>query len=163
MPKAVRPDDRLALAIESLARARSLDEVLPLAAEAARELTGADGVAFVLRDGDQCYYAEESAIGPLWKGKRFPMTECISGWVMMNRQAAAIEDVYSDPRIPHAAYRATFVKSMAMVPVRDNDPIAALGAYWATRRRATQAELQQLKVLADTSALVLGQIARDGG
>lgn len=40
---------------------------------------GADGATFVQRDGEFCYYADESAIKPLWKGSRFLLTECISG------------------------------------------------------------------------------------
>ena len=30
-----------------------------------------------LREGR---YADEDAIGKLWKGQRFPMSTCISGW-----------------------------------------------------------------------------------
>lgn len=121
----------------------------------ARDLTGADGVTFVLKEGENVYYAEESAIGPLWKGKRFPASACISGWAMMNRCAAVIEDIYQDPRIPYDAYRATFVKSLVMMPVRKEDPIAAIGAYWADRHRATAEEVELLQTLSDASALAL--------
>lgn len=152
-------EEHLASAVERLARARRLDEVTRIVRGAARELSGADGVTFVLRDGDYCYYADESAIGPLWKGKRFPITSCVSGWVMTNRQSVAIPDIYADPRVPHAAYRPTFVKSMAMVPVRDVDPIAAIGAYWAELHQASEQELRVLEVLAGASALALSRSA----
>ena len=33
---------------------------------------------------------------------------------------------------PLDAYRPTFVKSLVMTPVRLEDPVAAIGAYWAT-------------------------------
>ena len=155
-------EDRLATAIESLARARRLSTVMDVVRRVARDLSGADGVTFVLRDGDCCYYAEENAIKPLWKGKRYPLTSCISGWVMQNRQPVAIPDVYADPRIPHAAYRTTFVKSMAMVPVRDVDQIAAIGAYWAEHHQATPQELRVLQVLADSSALALSRVQGPG-
>ena len=69
----------------------------------ARALVDADGASFVLRDGDLCFYAEEDAVGPLWKGQRFPLQTCISGWSMLNRKAAAIEDIYLDPRIRRGA------------------------------------------------------------
>lgn len=59
--------------------------------------------------------------------------------------------------MPHAAYRPTFVKSLAMMPVRDRDPIAAIGVYWATKHQATDIELRVLKVLADASALALAR------
>ncbi len=150
-------EDRLAGAIEHLSRARELDDVMWIVRTSARELTGADGVTFVLREGDLCYYAEEDAIRPLWKGKRFPLSQCISGWAMLNRRTVAITDIYDDPRVPHSAYRSTFVKSLAMVPVRDPDPVAAIGAYWAEPHEATDHELRILKVLADASALALAR------
>ena len=53
----------------------------------------------VLLDGDRCFYADEDAIAPLWKGKRFSSDACVSGWVMRNRQNAVIRDVFADPRI----------------------------------------------------------------
>ena len=149
------PDEELAAAVEQLSKARRLPEVTSIVRRVARRLTGADGVTFVLRDGDRCYYADESAIRPLWKGRRFPASRCISGWVMTHRQPVAIVDVFADERIPHAAYRPTFVRSMAMVPVRDPDPVAAIGAYWAEPHAATDVELRILKVLADASALAL--------
>jgi GAF domain-containing protein len=150
-------EDQFADAIDKLSRARTLEQVMRIVRRSARELSGADGVTFVLRDGDRCYYAEENAIAPLWKGKRFPMVSCISGWVMTNREAVSIPDVFSDPRISSALYRPTFVKSMAMVPVRDADPVAAIGAYWADTHEATEPELRVLRVLADASALALSR------
>jgi len=41
--------------------------------------------------------------------------------------------------------------------VRTSDPIAAIGAYWATHHEATDDELNILTVLADTSARVLSR------
>ena len=151
-------EDRLSAAIEALARARRLSTVMRIVRQVARDVSGADGVTFVLRDGDCCYYADENAIQPLWKGKRYPLGSCISGWVMRNRQPVSIPDIYADPRIPHAVYRTTFVKSMAMVPVRDMDPVAAIGAYWAEHHEPTEQELRVLQVLADSSALALARV-----
>lgn len=89
--------DRLIRVVQTLSLARDLEKVMEIVRHAGRELTGADGVSFILRDGDLCYYADEAAIGPLWKGKRFPMASCISGWAMLHRQPAVIEDIYADP------------------------------------------------------------------
>ena len=144
--------------IGQLSFARDLGTVMSTVRRAARRITGADGATFILRDGDQCYYAEEDAIAPLWKGRRFPMSACISGWVMLNRTPAVIEDIYADPRIPADAYRPTFVRSLAMVPVRAADPLAAIGAYWATRRRPTEIEVSVLQRLADATALALANV-----
>lgn len=121
--------------------------------DVARELTGADGATFVLKDKDMCFYADENAISPLWKGQRFPMSACISGWAMLNKKHAAIEDIYQDDRIPAGAYRPTFVKSLAMVPIRTADPIGAIGNYWATPHKPTDDEILLLQSLADLTSV----------
>lgn len=138
--------------IEALSQARTVDQVAAVVRSAARRITGADGVAFVLRDDDKCWYLDEDAIGPLWKGRRFPLTACISGWAMLNKQTAVIPDIYKDPRIPHDAYRPTFVKSLVMTPVRPEDPVAAIGAYWSVERQPTEDEILKLQVMARATA-----------
>lgn len=144
--------------IRRLSVACSITEVMEIVTPAARRLLAADGITFVLREGDLCYYAEEDAISPLWKGRRFPMSACISGWCMTERRSVAIEDIYADPRIPHEAYRPTFVRSLAMVPVRQDDPIAALGAYWRERRAISPGELELLQTIANAAALAVANI-----
>src|SRR5262249_6503451 len=133
-------------------------KVMATVRDVARTLSGADGVTFVLRDGNECYYAEESAIASLWKGRRFPLEACISGWVMLHGRAVVIEDIYADPRIPVEAYRPTFVQSLAMVPVRREAPVAAIGAYWARRHHADDAQIATLQTLADAAALALENV-----
>src|SRR5579872_5021409 len=83
---------------QELSLARDLETVMKIVRTAARRLTGADGATFILREGGSCYYADEDAVSPLWKGCRFPMSECVSGWVMEHRKAAVIPDIYSDAR-----------------------------------------------------------------
>lgn len=154
----VKQVEDLAKVVQELSLARSLDSVMAIVRKAARQLTGADGATFILRDNGFCFYAEEDAISPLWKGKRFPMSTCISGWSMINKQAVVIEDVFKDDRIPHAAYRPTFVKSLAMVPIRTLDPIGAIGNYWATPHVSSAEELTLLQALADITAVTLENI-----
>jgi GAF domain-containing protein len=120
--------------IRNLAAAQSFEEIREVITRAARNLLEADGGTFVLREGDLCYYAEEDAIAPLWKGRRFPMSACISGWAMRERKPVRIKDIYADSRIPYDAYKPTFVRSLAMVPLEQDDPIAATGAYWSNKR-----------------------------
>lgn len=149
---------RLIQAVQELSMARSLDAVADIVRHAARELVGADGATFVLRDGGQCFYKDEDAISPLWKGQRFPLEACISGWAMLNRQAAVIEDIYQDARIPHAAYRPTFVKSLVMVPIRTLQPIGAIGTYWASQHRAAAEQVEMLQALADSTSVALENV-----
>lgn len=155
----VRRMERLVHAVQELSLARELEQVQQIVRSTARELVGSDGATFVLRDGDQCYYADEDAIEPLWKGSRFPIEACISGWTMLNKEPAVIEDIYLDDRIPHEAYRPTFVKSLAMVPIRSLDPIGAIGNYWADEHVATPEELTLLQALADATSIAMENIA----
>jgi PAS domain S-box-containing protein len=132
-----------------LTLARNADDVVQTIKTAARRLIGADGVAVVIRDGDMCHYVDEDAVSPLWKGKRFRMEDCISGWVMQHRKNVVVEDITIDPRIPYELYRPTFVKSLAFSPIRSKNPIGAIGAYWAGLHKATDAELSLLNALCD--------------
>lgn len=140
-------------ALVELSAAHDLDGVVKVIRERTRRLIGCDGVTFVLREGDVVHYRDEDAIAPLWKGRRFPAAACISGWAILHRRAVTIEDVLADERVPKEAYEPTFVRSLAMVPIRTSDPIGAIGAYWATRHRATPAELELLQALAEATAL----------
>ncbi|WP_194910590.1 HAMP domain-containing sensor histidine kinase [Azospirillum sp. INR13] len=142
-----------------LSYAATLEEVMGMVAQTARLVLQADGITFVLREGDRCHYAEEDAIAPLWRGKRFPMSACISGHVMLTGEAVSIADIHKDRRIPQDAYRATFVRSMAMVPVRKEDPLAALGAYWRDCRAVPDHDLERLQEIADTAALAILNLA----
>src|ERR1700677_109690 len=150
--------EHLVSVVQELSLARSLEDIMAIVRHAARRLTGADGATFILRDNGRCYYADEDAIAPLWKGKRFPMEKCISGWAMLNRQPAVIRDIYDDPRIPAEAYRPTFVKSLAMVPIRSLDPVGAIGTYWATLRMPKPEEVKILQALANSTSVAMENV-----
>ena len=144
--------------IQSLSMARDLPSVMGIVRHAARRLVGADGATFVLRDNGRCFYADEDAIAPLWKGQRFPLEACISGWAMLNRRAAAIPDIYQDARIPHDAYRPTFVKSLVMTPIRTANPVGAIGVYWATSHVPVDEEINLLTALADSTSVAMESV-----
>lgn len=144
--------------MQDLSHARTLDTVIGLVREQARVIARADGVTFVLKDQDQCHYVDENAIGPLWKGRHFPLSSCISGWAMLNKKAVAIEDIYKDSRIPLDVYRTTFVKSLAMVPIRQHDPIGAIGIYWEQHHKIDDDELELLQALADSVSIAMENV-----
>lgn len=144
--------------VQSLSSAKSLEEVMKLVRSAAREIAQADGATFVLRDSEFCFYADEDAISPLWKGQRFPINMCVSGWAMNHKQAVIIEDIYKDERVPIDAYEPTFVRSLAMTPIRRENPIGAIGTYWRQKHRPTPEQLELLQALADTTSVALENV-----
>ena len=143
---------------ERLMAARSQDAVIAIVRDTARNVTSADGVTFVLRENTHCHYVEEDAIAPLWKGQRFPMTSCISGWAMLNRKTAVIPDIFADDRIPHDVYRKTFVKSLVMTPVGLDTPLAAIGAYWRDKPIISPREVAAVESIADMVAEAIGRV-----
>ncbi|KTC75307.1 sensor histidine kinase [Legionella birminghamensis] len=64
--------------LQKISLAKDLETIMFIVRRAARKLSGADGATFVLRDGQQCFYADEDAISPLWKGKRIVKYPSIS-------------------------------------------------------------------------------------
>jgi diguanylate cyclase (GGDEF)-like protein len=144
----------LATAIDEFANARTLPDVQRLVHGAARRLTDADGATLILRDGGECCYVDEDAIEPLWKGSRFPLENCISGWAMLHGEPAVVEDVYDDPRIPQDLYRPTFVKSLLIVPIGAR-PIGAIGMYWARPHRPADEQVAAARALAGSAAAAL--------
>jgi GAF domain-containing protein len=147
--------------LAALEMAVSLDQVGEIIRKEARRRTGAQGATFVLREADRCFYADEDAIAPLWKGQRFPITACISGWAMLHDETAVVPDISVDDRIPLKAYLPTFVRSLLMVPVGSPTPVAAIGPYWSRRYQATPDEIAALEDLAAQSADAIRRIGLD--
>ncbi len=86
------------------------------------------------------------------------MESCISGWVMQQKKQVVIEDVFSDDRIPKDVYKPTFVKSLAMVPINQKEPIGAIGNYWKETYIPGEPEMQLLQTLADAAARAIENI-----
>jgi GAF domain-containing protein len=137
--------------LETVAAAEDLESLERCVRTAARRLARSDGATFVLREGDRCFYADEDSIAPLWKGQRFPIHECISGWAMLHDEPAVVVDITSDARIPQAVYRPTYVRSLVMVPI-GSPPVAAIGVYWASPNPRAQKVLPILSELARRTA-----------
>jgi Cu+-exporting ATPase len=145
-------------AIKDLSSARNLETVQKIVTASARKLTGAHGATVIYREGDYCFYADEDAITPLWKGKKFPLNNCVSGWVMINRTTLIISDIHNDVRIPLDIYEPTFVKSLAMVPMKTAEPFGAIGSYWSENYTPSEMEIQLLQTLADSAARAIENV-----
>lgn len=127
----------------------------------ARKIAGSQGVTFVLAEGDQCFYEDEDAIAPLWKGQRFSRDHCVSGWSMIHGETVVIPDIALDVRVPAEAYAPTFVKSMVMVPI-GVPPVAAIGAYWSRVGTPPASAVAALERFAPEVAAALHRVGRAG-
>lgn len=150
----------LTKATSLIARAQTMDEVVETIRSTARSLIGCEGISIISKDGDLCHYVDEDAVGPLWKGSKFPATACISGWSMLHKQTVVVPDIAKDDRIPYDLYAETFVRAVAMVPIRPDDPVGAIGAYWSSTYSASQLEVEILEALAEAAATAVENIRR---
>jgi signal transduction histidine kinase len=137
----------LVRAVERLSLADNLTKIIEIMRATTHEVSGVDGVCFVIRDGDFSRCVEENAIGPLWKGQLLPLSACVSGWCMQHNQAAVIPDIYRDPRVVLDTYRDTFVRSMVIVPVRTNEMTGAIGCYWTAPRLFSDEEVSFIEAM----------------
>jgi two-component sensor histidine kinase len=149
------PTGELLATVENLARAGTSEDIVELIRVSARRLVGCDGIALIIRDGNLCHYVEEDTVGPLWKGRKFVMSECISGWAMLNDETVVISDIAKDPRIPVHLYSGTFVRSLVMAPVGVERPVGALGAYWSQVYQPSGYEIETIETLARATATAL--------
>ncbi|UUX95089.1 ATP-binding protein [Aquabacterium sp. J223] len=60
--------------------------------------------------------------------------------------------------MPLDAYRPTFVKSLVMVPIRPDDPIGAIGTYWARPQALAPERVALLQALADTTSVAMENV-----
>lgn len=141
--------------VRSLVSATSHAEITARVTRAVRRLTSAAGATFVLKEGEWCYYADEDAISPMWKGERFSLASCVSGLAMDQNTTIVIPDVRADERVPQAAYRPTFVRSMVVAPVNTGAPVAAIGAYWAKPVKPCRQDVATIETIAHAAALAM--------
>ncbi|MDI1462890.1 GAF domain-containing protein [Catellatospora sp. KI3] len=153
------PSSPIDWVIDLLDTANTVEDVQTALRCSVRAAVGAQGATVVQLQDGQCYYADEDAMSPLWKGQRFPATECISGWAMLHDETVVIADIRTDSRIPQAAYRPTFVRSVLMVPIRATGaPVGAIGAYWADVHTASADQIAVLERLAAAAGRALTRI-----
>ena len=145
-------------AVQRLASADTLQQVMEIVKTAARHGSSADAAAFVLREGDNCFYAEEDSLAPLWKGRRFPLRSSVSGWSMHHREVVVIPDVSQDDRVPCEAYQPTFVKSVTVVPVENPEQPAAIAVYWGVHHRPNEDVVNWLVALAEATSAALDTV-----
>ena len=145
----------LARAADQLTDARDSDTIRALAVRAARQMSAADGAAYVGALGGRVSCLAEDAVSPVRAGRDDALDRSLEAWCLGQRVPAAVEDVYRDARIPRADFSRTFVRSLAVVPIQLQPEADALAVYWASRRLPSIEELELLEALAEHVAAAL--------
>lgn len=152
------PTETLINTIQELARVPKIAEIEALVTSAARRMTRAAGATLVMRADDTADYVAEDSLTPLLKDRRVPLDDDLAGWAIRTRAQVVIADLLADQRVDRETYANTFVKSVAIVPIRAHEPIGAVGVYWSIRHQASEAEMSLLHSLADATSVALENV-----
>jgi diguanylate cyclase (GGDEF)-like protein/PAS domain S-box-containing protein len=139
--------------LDRLSSVRNAQGVVDTLKSAARTLAGADDALVMLRDGASVHYVNEEGSRNPGERRRLPLESCISGWVILNRQWAVVEDIASDGRNFRTARSGGSMKSLAAFPIRSADPVGALEVYWKDCGSPDPAVLNTLQTLANAAAI----------
>lgn len=151
----IKATEKLIKAIQELSKADDLEKIIFIAKTTVRELTGADSTAIVLREGNKCFYIDEDAKYPFWKGQKFPIESCISGLSMINQSTIVVEDINKDKRIEKSLYRNTQINSLLVVPIKVCDPIGTINCYWSNYHKPAIENIKLAQALADITAITM--------
>lgn len=155
----LRSMEKLVKTIQELSLADDLEKIMVIVKNAACELSLADGVFFVLREGDNCrFYRSENTINFLAKGNKIPLSNCISGVSISNRSYIFVEDIHQDERVKGDFYKNTFIKSLLVVPIKVTNPIGTIECYWTNKHKPTIEQIKLTQALADITAITIENI-----
>jgi N-acetylmuramoyl-L-alanine amidase len=109
-----------------------LDEVLQLVAERAQAITGSDGIAIALAEGDEIICrASVGSMAPD-RGMRLNPRSGFSGACMRARRIIRCDDSENDPRVDVLACRQLGTRSMVAVPLLGHDSVIGLLEAFST-------------------------------
>jgi N-acetylmuramoyl-L-alanine amidase len=109
-----------------------LDEVLQLVAERAQSITGSEGIAIALAEGEEIICrASVGSMAPD-RGMRIDPMSGFSGACMRARRIIRCDDSENDPRVDVAACRRLGTRSMVAVPLLGHDNVIGLLEAFST-------------------------------
>jgi len=113
-----------------------IDAVLARIAHRARGLTGADGSAVELAEGDEMVYRAATGIVAEHVGLRLRIDGRLSGEAYRTGRILRSDDTESDPRVDREATRKIGARSMVLVPLRGPEGTAGVLKVLSARARA---------------------------
>lgn len=133
-----------------------LDEVLELVAERARVITGADGVAIALAEGEVIVC--RASVGPMTpdRGIRLDPNSGFSGACFRTGKVIRCDDAEADPRVNVEVCRRLGTRSMVAVPLLGQENVVGLLEAFSTAPYGfSDADVHSLKLLAELTLSAL--------
>jgi GGDEF domain-containing protein len=133
-----------------------LDAVMALVCVKAEELTGADGAAVELVEGDEMVYRAASGSASAFVGLRLERDGSLSGRCVAEGQALVCHDAAADPRVDGAASARVGAGSLLCVPLIDRSgPVGVRKVLSGHRRAFSERDEDTLNLL---SGLIAAQM-----
>lgn len=133
----IRTLERILAAQEEVARAGPrLDVVLHAVAERAMDLTGAEGSAVEMREGDELVYRAAVGAASPWVGLRIPLEGSLSGQAFREGRPARSDDAETDARVFREGARKVGARSLLVVPLMEGERRVGLLKVVSSRRGA---------------------------
>jgi N-acetylmuramoyl-L-alanine amidase/putative methionine-R-sulfoxide reductase with GAF domain len=127
-----------------------LDEVLQLVAERAQAITGADGVAIALAEGDAIVCRASAGNVAPDTGMRLNPCSGFSGECLVSGQVVRCDDSELDPRVDVLACRRLGARSMVAVPLSaKGNVIGLLEAFSSEPHGLNDSDVRSLSLLAE--------------
>ncbi|WP_101698244.1 HD domain-containing phosphohydrolase [Clostridium minihomine] len=150
--------DYLIKIVQQLSATHDLPGVMKLVCHSACTLTGCRRAAFLLLGGESCHCATDQSVPVLCRRMCSSIDTLVGELVLKERQPILISNMENDSRIPSKLSKNTFLKSLAMLPIRPQDPIGIIGCYWTEPHSPTREQMRVLQALADTAAISIDNI-----
>src|SRR6201987_222112 len=109
-----------------------LDEVLQLVAERAQAVTGADGIAIAIAEGDEIICSASVGSMPPDRGVRLDAKAGFSGACFRPGRIIRCDDSERDPRVNLEACRRLGTRSMVAVPLKGQGSVLGLVEAFST-------------------------------
>jgi diguanylate cyclase (GGDEF)-like protein len=161
--------ERAQRALSALAQLSSLRgrpvEWMPRVLQAVLEITGADGVGFERREGDELVYVLTAGSLADQVGVRTRVGGSLGGVALLSRTAATSADVREDPRVDRDVCLRSGAGSLVAVPVdMSGAPAGALVAAWREPHGFNDATVHMLRLAAtQIEALLARRLVSERG
>src|SRR5439155_5149546 len=130
--------------------------VMRVIVERSQGLTGADGACIEVIEGDELVPTVFLGIDP----PRLTLDTSLSGLSVRTGELQRSDDTFTDPRIGHTAYRERNVRSLLVVPLKDEQRIVGILKVISTRAQAfSDRDAKALRLLAGLAGASLGHAA----
>lgn len=153
-PQAPSGFDEVLTVLSDVSHIKVYDDITATLKTASKRLLHCDACSIIMRAGDDCHYIDEDSEQPLWKGMKFPLDHCITGWAIKHGSTVVIPDIYDDARVPADLYRHTPIQSLMVAPLKNQNVQGAISVYWSKHHNPSAAEIHILDTLADIASLV---------